>query len=441
MKNPFKNLGKNINDAEKKARDLANQLAQKAKDLQAQAERLKKDADQKAHDLANAATAEAKKLAQKAHDDAQKAADHAKTLAENAGKDLKKANKNVKKRLQDLSGKIRQAYKKLLRKSTLAGVYSLIRINASGVATLLYPSIAPATEIKNRKIKASFIPESKSAYAKVLAKWTSLGGKESKLNDAITAGSKLNISKSTASYYPPKGNTSPIKNITTAGIQPVSGIKKAGLNGNSQFSGEVDRYSLPFPNNSGMSNFIQVPVSANYKVEIFSGCGGMMSSADGTDPNAVSTETLTPEEQAALDNYDISDTQPEEKHAHWKAFIAWIKSLFKKKETPYENGSTADTAFKDQLTTDDATAPELTAEDLANLAGIDPTIPDPADNGDSKVSLGNEGDGSGDSTPADDTIWGVNKYVVYIGVPVVAVGAVWGIIKLVNHFKKGKSKS
>ncbi len=425
-----------LSDAEKNARADAKQAKTRAQKLADDVANKEKDAQKKLQDLSKAATAEAKKLAQKAHDDAQKALDHAKTLAKNAGKDLQNANKKVKKRLHDLGGKIRKAYKKLLRKATLAGVYASIRANANGLATRLYPAIATDSVNKSNKIKASFISTSKAAYSQVLNKWNALGGKTEKLNEAIKQGSSLHFLKPSSSLYP-KDTTQHVQQTGTSNGKVIPSHNK-GLFGHG-FDGEVTKYALPFPNNSGMSNFIQVPVSANYKVEIFSGIDSSTNDSTLTAADNITTgtdATVTPDEQKALDDYSITDAQPEEKHSHWKAFIAWVRSLFHKKgtttdESPYDTGSAADSAFKTQLTTDNATASELTADDMANLAGI----ADPEDNGDSRLDIKDDGS---IPPPADDTIWGMNKYLVYGGGAVLAISASWGIYKLIQHFKKGK---
>ena len=367
----FGKLGKKIGNAVSDAQRKAKALADKAK---AQAKELQRKADEAKRNVAKAVGDEARRKAKQIADLAHKASENARKNAQNAGKKVKKGLKN-------LSGKIRKAYKKLLRKATLGVVYTAIRTNASGLAIRLYPAIATSTEIKNKKLKTSFVPTSKSAYAKVLAKWKNLGGKEAKLNEAITQGSKITI-------------------------------KKYG------FDGDVQMYSLPFPNNNS-SNFLQSP-------KIYSGCNGEMSysSADGDD---LSSEQLTAEEQAELDAYGLDEAESGEKASLGKAFIAWIRGLFSKNDSPYEDGTLVD----------DASFPELTAEDLALLGGIDPTNSDPEEEGESDVDYKKSDDDEDEESEDDeDEIWGMNKYVVYGGGAVLVAGVAFGIFKLVQHLKK-----
>jgi hypothetical protein len=373
LKNIGKGIKNTVSNAQRQAQADADRLRDKANEARRLADEARKRAEQKVKDAANAVGEVAKKEAKRLAEEAKRTAENAKKIANNAVSKVKDADKKVKKRLKDLSGKVRKAYKKLLQKTVLKGTEVAIKSNASGIASRLYPAIASSTDIKAKKMKASFVPTSKTAYAQVLSKWKGLGGTEAKLNAAIKQG--------------------------------IS-VKKFG------FSGEVERYALPYPNNS--SNFVQTPNRNPF--QLYSG-------ADGTGEDV----QLTAEEQAELDNYGIEE--PAEKQSGIKAFVAWIKSLFHKKDSPYEEGSAEDLAL--QASTDDVNYPEL-ADDAMNLLKVlDTNNDDPADEGESRVDIQDGDDGDN-----DDTIWGMNKYVVYGGSFVLIMGAIFGTVKLVQFIKK-----
>ncbi len=406
-------------------REKAREIQEKAKRLIREAEEARKRADQKAKDLANAVSEKAKADAKRALEITKQLADKAKKDAQHAVGEVKNINKKIKLKLRDLHGKLRKAYKKALRKRMLVGIYLLIRANANGTASMLFPSIASPSELKIKNTKASFVPKSKAVYNKVLAKWESLGGKKSKLDEAIRKGGHLRILK-------------PSKGVSVK-------INKTG------FDGDVQSYALPYPNNSS-HNFVQNSGNKNVinlkQSEIFDWVYGnalvgfdgskipnadvvIYSGADGTDD--YSTEALTPEEQAELDNYDVEVEETENKRGI-KAFIAWIRGLFNrpKAESPYEDGG----QFEEELNIDASYAPELTAEDLAFLNGIDPAFTDPKDTGGSGVDV-KEGDATDeDDGESEQIISGIPNGVFWGGVVVLSLGAIWGGWKLYQHFKK-----
>lgn len=354
----------------------ADKLKKAFQEQQRKAEKKRKDAEA----LLRKGTAEAKKQAEKL----KKEADH---LAENA----KKVGKSATVKLNQLNGKVKDAYKKLLRKSIVTNAYLMIRANGHGIATKLYPAIISESDAKKMKFKPSFTAKSKVAYSKLLAKWKELGGKESKLNDAIKKGAKLRIAKFNKNPY------------------------QSSFSG---FDGEfLSVYALPYPNNSSYHSCCGNSYSGidanNDGVDDETGMPSYMN-APSSETEDISTEEVTNDEADTLAEEGISEPNESDKKSGFQSIIAWIMSLFggKKSESPYEAGSAEDL----QYTADEATD-IYSPEDDGTLNDVT----------DKKESLGNSSNSSN-----SDEIWGIKKPYFYGGVTVISVLGIIGLVKFLN---------
>lgn len=283
-------------DAAQKAKDKAQQIANKAK---AEADRIAnqaKDTAKKAKEEADRIANQAKELAKKAKEQADAAKKNIEQTTKDAIKStndqLKAAGKNIKTTAKELSDKARQAFKKLLGKAVLGMTYAAIRSNQLGIATRLYPAIASGAEVKASKFKPSFVPKAKLSYADVLNKWKENGGKEEKLNEAIRLGAKLRFKKN-----------------------------------KSKLSFDANDYS-----NAGGDelNDLSVPKSTDNVTNI----------------------TVTPDETSAVvEETGDSEVTQEQKISGWQKFLAFIMNVFKKhkadEEVPYEDGSAEASAYSE----------------------------------------------------------------------------------------------
>lgn len=316
MHNPFKDIENAISDEQRRLADAAQRLANEANEKRKQAEQMIKDAAEKA-------TAEAKRLAQKAIDDAKK--------AHNA---FVSANKKVFKRLQDLAGKVRGAYKKLLRKAMLKMVYNSIRANVHGYATRLYPAIAPVGTLKANRFSSKFQPKAKKSYDEILAKWIELGGIKEKLDEAIMKGANVRIFKFKKNPYVAEKQ----QVVVSRKEWSVAKDHKAGVDGFGWSNLEGDDENMP-PDNAGAAD--NIPISAD--------------------------------ENADLADNGATEAEPEEKHKKWHAFMAFMHHVFHKHEADTESPyvpPTADTATPTAADKSGATpnipTPNTFDEDLKN---------------------------------------------------------------------------
>ena len=444
-------MGKNIfQKAGDKAKAAEDKLRKEAQDAINKAEQLKKEADAKVAAIAKAATASAKA-------EAAKLADSAKNEANKALADAKKAGAKVKKNLADLSGKIRVAYKKLLAKETLAGIYVLIAANASGVATLMHPAIASADDIKTRGYKAEFVPASKQKYAQVLSKWKALGGNPAKLNQAIITGSKLSILSPNSvlgSIYHNKPTSNPQTSEEIASMKAhPNGMtlkKSTGIDGHT-WSGQWSNVTSDEGNGDAVD--MQVP---GYVDDGTTPPDATLGIGNGDD---MTYNPLSAEDKASMNDTGVDSTTADagDKTKTRKGFIAWIRSLFHKKdadpktESPFVAGTPDDVSLTTQIAKDNLTAPDPTAGYLDTVQLLDNTMPaDPLDKGDSKVIYKTSGQAAAEasghgvaimttlgillggaggffiahSTPGTST----NKKIMYAGIGAVALGVLTYVI-------------
>ncbi len=282
-------------------------------------------------------------------------------IKDNLGKVGDKVSTGVKKQvkgLKNLVGKARVAYKKLLRKQVLSAVYLSIRANKSGIATRLYPAITSDAQLKQQKFKLSYKPKSVKSYNEILKKWTNLGGKKSKLDDAIAKGAKLRILKNK---------------------------KKSG------FDGVTNDFDIYLGNYDFMPTFLNRTtngVDVNRAIrDTFSGIDGDNDGYDDTtfmpiensESLGVTDEVLTSEDTSALAQEEVSNTSEEEKVSGWQNFIAWILSMFKKnkaEENPYEEGSVDYSTFGSDYSADLPSQPEFSNDGERVMDGLDKTQTD-----------------------------------------------------------------
>jgi len=344
----FKNLGNSISNEQK---HIGEQVAAAA----TRANNSLHDAEQKIKEAAQKADALAKKVAQDALNKAKQDF--------NKFKDL---NKKIFKSLNDLAGKVRGAFKKMLRKIALKMVYNSIKLNVHGFATRLYPAIAPIGDLKAKGFSAKFQPKSKNVYNELLAKWVEMGGTKEKLDEAIIAGAGKRMHKF-------KNN--PYKATSTSNSVIIGKPKSSG------FDGE-------YSNADATANTDE---SATFDT--------------GADVATGSQSSITAQDQAELADAGATDVAPEEKHKHWAAFMAWVHNLFHKhkaaEESPYDESATNPDAgaYKDDAAADKANTDALNnipAGDVNDIVGsISPKTPDSLDKGNSqvKIKLPKGGDG------------------------------------------------
>ena len=384
----FNKLGDDISSAANKAKQDAINLDNKAKD---EAKHLAESAKNEAKHLAESAKDEAKHIAESAKDEAkhiaQSAKDEAKHLAESAkdeAKHLKEgakdAIKKAKKTLKNLAGKIRATYKKILRKAILKYVYMSIRMNEFGVATRLYPAVISENEALGKNFAKGYIPKAHKVYDEILAKWINFGGEKSKLDDAITKGSKITVSKK----------------------------KKSGFDGYSNAEG--DEGDAGSPDVSSPDTDITSPPESSTDAL-----------PDVTDPTAetANTEVIPPADAAEVADAGMTDPQPEEKKSGWKKFTGWIHGLFHKHDataSPYQAGTPSNLpAVPSGVVTG-------LPSDSLSLNQLDKSVKDPKDSGKSVIDLN-----------VDTTIMGMPKMVFWGGMGLIALTGAFFIYK---HFKK-----
>ena len=344
LSNAWNNLGDQINEGERKAREAPQHAADEAN-------RLRKEAEQKVKDAAAKATAEAKKLADKAKEDAKKAYDK-----------FKEADKKIKKRLSDLGGRVRKAYKKLLRKAMLKMMYNSIRMNVHGWAVKLYPAIAPVGELKQRRFSASYRDKAIKVYNELANKWVEMGGDKSKLDDAIRQGQSKAIFKWKKNPYAAEN-----KGVGIMTVSHKIGATKSGFDG----------YSVDGDDEDGSAEF-----------------------DSGSDVTSGSTNTTTADDNSELNDAGVDGVSAPEKHAKWHHFMAWVIHLFHKhkadEESPYQPDAPEKGANDDQTNADKANTDELsktpTADIDKTMTETNPTIADDKDKGES-TTMGNSTSG------------------------------------------------
>lgn len=328
----------------------------------------------------------------------------AKSIPTNAISEIKKIDKKIKKSLKTLVGKARFAYKKLLRRQILSAVFLSIRSNAHGIATRLYPAITSDVALKQEKFKASFKPKANKSYTEVLREWTSLGGKKSKLDDAIRKGARLKIHKNkkksgfdgeiSKDFSIVLGGydfTPTFSNFTTNSVDENRAIYDyfSGINGYSRIDGDGD----------GMDDETGMPIETS-------------------ESTGVSDEVMTTEDTTALAEEGVDTTDTEEKQSGWKNFIAKIMSIFKRNkadESPYEEGTAEDTTFETDLAVDESTQPKLDSEGNEITDELDTTKTDPLEDPTAKVS------------DIKTKVMGVDSDIIY-GVSGLLLGAVGGFL-------------
>ena len=265
----LKNIGNKFNELDNRLKKQAREAAERANESFKKAERAIADAAKKADAFAKK---EAQKLLDKAKSDFNK---------------LKDLDKKIKKGLHNLAGKVRNVFKKLVGKTVLKMVANSLKANIHGMATRLYPAIAPISDLKAKRFSPKFVPKSKVIYEKLLAKWIEFGGDKNKLDDAIKQGSSKRIFKFKNNPYLPKG----LKHSFDGDYSNAEGEP------NTDESGQFDK------------------------------------GADVTPP-------LSTDEQNQLSEAGVDEVSGEEKHKGWHSFMAFIKNLFHKHkaedESPYE---------------------------------------------------------------------------------------------------------
>ena len=333
----------------------AQRLADETRNAAIKANESRKRAEQAIKDAAGKADALAKKLAADALAKAKSDFDKFKEL-----------NKRALKKLNDLTGRVRGAYKKLLRKAILKMVYNALKGNIHLYATRLYPAIAPSAELKAKGFSAKYQPKSVKTYNEILSKWIEMGGDKSKLDEAIRLGAGKRVLKFRKNPY------SPDKQI----YRSQATEHRRGI--------DSTVYNLEGDEEEDMSK--------------------LTAGAD------VNTEKLTPEESADLSDAGVTDAEPAEKHKHWHAFMAFMHHVFHKhdasNESPYvpptgdepapdgspdkssPNNYDADVKLDKSNTDALAKTPMGDVKDILDTAS--PKTSDPKDKGESKVMVPTE---------------------------------------------------
>ena len=108
--------------------------------------------------------------------------------------DKKVEKKEDREAKREAGGGFGKSLKKVLASPLRLGLKTAIRLNLFGLAIRLYPAVLTDSEIASKGLNRANAVKSKSAFAKVSKKWSSMGGKLSKLKDAIKKGAKRKVS-------------------------------------------------------------------------------------------------------------------------------------------------------------------------------------------------------------------------------------------------------
>ena len=315
----------------------------------------------------------------------------------------KKIDANIKKKvtkLKDKIGKAGKAFRNRFRGILRKGVLKNISRNVHGMATRLYPAVAPADAISKARFKKPFVAKSKKIYSELLSKWKKMGGEEKDLKDAIISGSSKGIFKlrkrSTRSTSSPTTQTQ-INKVGEKQYRKTGGGKALGLSetgtgfDGDEYSNLTDESLL-----SGLTNMSMLNASGEDNSDYFYG----MISPDvsiyyGEDGSETSAEEGVPNEAGTVEEVPAQ----EEVQKSNKGFMAWLMGLFKKnkaQENPYE----ADAPVADKFDAD-------TKEDNKNLPADKEATNDvmkDLDNNDSADDAGGATDGSKgyEKTDGDD---------------------------------------
>lgn len=424
----FQNLDESFSNAVgDRARKLANDLKEKAQRLLNQAKEAKDKADKMAKDALKSTNQAIKDSAKKAEQHAKDLADKAKSAVKHAESERKKLNKKAKKNLKNLVGKVRGAYKKMLRRQVLSAVYLSIRANRHGIATRLYPAIIPEAQSKGFKYKSSFIAKSKKSYQEILQQWANLGGKKSKLDDAITKGARLRVFKfkrksntlSGATANPTHGGATSFAEASKA--HPKVGFDGVVVENKDIIIGDTDFHVL-------YNNFSANDSAINHALnEYYSGIDADGDNIDDetgmpvetSESASVSNETLSSDENSALQEEGADSTDTVEKESAFKAFIARILSIFRRNkadEVPYEEGSADSDTYATDINSDADYQPKSGDNGDTTISNLNVSERDPLEDPNAKIE------------DIPELIMGVeSKYVYAIGGVLAGLGLGLGI--------------
>lgn len=159
-----------------------------------------------------------------------------KKILDKAKARAKKIDANIKKKvtkLKDKLGKVGKDFRNRVRGVLRKGILKNISRNVHGMATRLYPAVAPADAISKARFKKPFVAKSKKIYSDLLSKWKKFGGEEKDLKDAIISGSSKGIFKLRRGRIG-KTSSTPLKNKFGAEIVYKQGSSKMLIDTNSE---------------------------------------------------------------------------------------------------------------------------------------------------------------------------------------------------------------
>jgi len=373
----------------------------------------------------------------------------AKKFVKNTEKGIHRAGEKIKKLPKAIKKGIQNKIAKTLRK----GILHRISKNTHGIATQVYPAIAPASEPIMKIIHPSYTKSSKLVYADLLKKWKQLGGNQTELNNAIISGSKKNILK----------NPYPTQRLALANVAKRMGLKK--IVKKHSFDGTEEYYGV-----AGDGTITPLPIGSLPVANI--------EDAQLRVPSDTAIDAKTPHEDIA----DSNTPAGEETKLHGiRAFFAWLKNLFRRhkhKDNPFvpptedvAGKSPADAVsvatpeakalagqFQAQLNQDATNVPSpieannpvvdaIISDSRANDTGGDtdatnaisdssPAPDDSQNEAEMDTPTPDEGDGEKPSGE-DDTIMGINKTAFIVGASLLAVGVAFVIYKLATKGKGG----
>lgn len=287
---------------------------------------------------------------------------------------FKKRIKKLKEKVGKIGKRFRNRFRAILRK----GILRNIKHNVHGMATRLYPAIAPASEIKNRKYKSAFATKSKAIYSDLLAKWLKMGGSEADLKNAITEGSKRRFLK----------------------------LKGKSFEGN---------------NSDDFYGYITPDVNIYYGDD-----GSETTEESGAVNEAEGTEEMPDQEETKKG---------------MKGFFAWLKGLFHKHgadENPYEASTPEASTFQTDVKEDAGNEPDASEANNDVMTELDSTTSADDTGGATDTEKGaetksaEEGGVTADEEGADDKILGIPSTVFYVGVGVLALVGGYLIYRKMN---------
>jgi len=342
--------------------------------------------------------------------------DKAKDKAKKIKGNIKKKVTKLKDKLGKRGKKFRNRFRGILRK----GILKNIGRNVHGVATRLYPAVAPADAVSKARFKKPFVAKSKKIYSELLSRWKKIGGEEKDLNDAIITGSSKGIFKLRRG----KGrigsvSSTPLNNKFGAKIVNKSEqLGRSGADGVDEYSNLTDESLL-----SGLTNMSLLNASGEDDSDYFYG----MISPDvniyyGEDGSETSEEEGVENEEEGVEEVPSQ----EEVQKSNKGFMAWLINLFKKnkaEENPYEEDAPQAEPFKADTKEDNKNLPadkEATNDVINELDKNDTTDDAGGATDDSKGYEKTDGDDYLDK--GGDKILGMPKMVAYgVGALLLAV--------------------